>query len=134
MANSESVTNGARFIQYSDRTVVGRDDRIRILHVQRVLPGDPLISRRHVGLTFIKLFIRTDGAANGLYRATCGTDAGLENWLRDPYVWNKRVRVQVQGGFMGDGKVTADDAFSDTLCGADLAPAQVASDLGYSNR
>lgn len=87
--------------------------------------------RSNNGVTLLKLFMRTDGAADGPRRPTAGTDVGMEIWLPDPEVWNKRVRVQIQGGFMGDPKVTASDAFSDTPCGAEMSMAQVAAERGY---
>jgi hypothetical protein len=87
--------------------------------------------RSNNGVTLLKLFIRTDRSSDDPYRPTAGTDVGVEIWLPDPETWNRRVRVQIQGGFMGDPKSTASDAFSDMPCGSEVSMAQVAAEMGY---
>jgi hypothetical protein len=141
VSSRSTIPNMSSSINEAIKQSIGKDDRIKLLRLQRFLPGDPLVPSRQTagdadprsdnGVTLLKLFIRTDSPADSPLRPTAGTDVGVEIWLPDPEVWNKRVRVQIQGGFMGDAKITAPDAFSDTPCGAEMSMAQVAAEKGY---
>ena len=117
------------------------DPRIRILHFQKFYAGDALVpgSRPASDATprianevnLVKLFICTTGVAPARPHVTAGTDVGIEIWLPEPKAWNERLRVQIQGGFMGDAGITAVDDFSAAPCGTELPMGQIASDLGY---
>lgn len=116
------------------------DERVRVLHVQEFLAGDALVpssekaseTSRTVshGVTLVKLFLRTTGPAPHSPSPNAGTDIGMEIWLPEPCFWNKRVRCQIQGAFMGDFRVASPQHFSIPIC-TDLLSGQIASELGY---
>ncbi|CAK7233309.1 hypothetical protein SEUCBS140593_008559 [Sporothrix eucalyptigena] len=119
------------------------DPRVRILHTQYFYPGDALVPSSQAasdasirlanGVTLVKLYVRTTGSLppSATPHLTVGTDVGIELWLPDAETWNGRLRVQIQGGFMGDAGVTAADQFAAAPCGSELPMGQLAADRGY---
>lgn len=119
----------------------GSDPSIRILHIQAFAAGDALCANHFLandatprinnGVTVVKLFIRTNGPASALPSTTAGTDVGMEIWLPDIGNWNERIRVQIQGGLMGDKGITDKKSFSTPPCGTDMSNGQLAADKGF---
>ncbi|KAI0127866.1 Tannase/feruloyl esterase [Xylariales sp. AK1849] len=118
-----------------------KDARIRVLHTQKFCAGDALVPNSGTPwdgsprianeVHLVKLFMRTTDTAPEAPHPTAGTDVGIELWLPEPAAWNRRLRVQIQGGFMGDAGITATDKFAASPCGTELPMGQIASDLGY---
>ena len=124
-------------------SILSRDQSTRVLLTQEFTEGDLLlptngslnpnivIPHASNAVSVVKFFTRTTGEpAPERPSLTAGTDVGVEIWFPNGTKWNGRIYVQIQGGFMGDFRITSTAHAAGSVCSEHTTP-EIASELGY---